>query len=350
MALPEASLSLPGPIADHGGSLAAARQAFPAAPEPWIDLSTGINPHSYPLFDLPQTALTRLPEPAQLAELMAIATRAYAAPSVANVVAAPGTQILLPLVAKLMRPGRAVILSPTYAEHARTAALAGHSVVETDRLEMLSDADVAIVVNPNNPDGRVLRRRQLLDLAAQLHRRGGLLVVDEAFMDVGPRNESLASEVERGGIVVLKSFGKFFGLAGVRLGFAIGSAAVARRLEDALGPWAVSGIALEYGLQALADSAWQDATRQRLASEAQTLDALLARHGITVKGGTPLFRFVEHPEAMRIFDCLGRHGILVRRFDRLPNCLRFGLPAGDAERGRLDEGLTAWVKSQDERP
>src|SRR5262245_30186321 len=165
MALPEAALSRAVPdVADHGGSLAAARRLFPAAPKPWIDLSTGINPHSYPLFGLPQTALTRLPESTRVAEVVAVAARAYGTPAAANVVAAPGTQILLPLVAGLVKPGRAAVLSPTYAEHARTAALAGHEVIETADLEELADADLAIVVNPNNPDGRVVERQRLLQL------------------------------------------------------------------------------------------------------------------------------------------------------------------------------------------
>jgi cobalamin biosynthetic protein CobC len=214
-----------------------------------------------------------------------------------------------------------------------------------------------------------VERRELLELAAQLRRRGGLLVVDEAFMDVAPRAErvqgpgstallktegrcsggTIAGDVEVGDIVVLKSFGKFFGLAGVRLGFAIASRSTAQWLEQALGPWAVSGTALEYGLNALADAQWQSTMRVHLAAEADALDALLARHGIVVEGGTALFRFVEHPAAAHIFDCLGRNGILVRRFDRLPNCLRFGLPAGEAETARLDAALTAWAKSRDER-
>lgn len=350
MALPEAALSraISDPVADHGGSLATARRLFPDAPEPWIDLSTGINPHSYPLFDLPQAALTRLPEPARVAELAAVAARAYDAPAAENLVAAPGTQILLPLVMGLVRPGRAAVLAPTYAEHARTAALAGHTVVETERFDALTAADLAIVVNPNNPTGRVCSREDLLTLAAALDRKGGLLVVDEAFMDVGPRAESLAADVERGGIVVLKSFGKFFGLAGVRLGFAIASGRTARRLGESLGPWAVSGAALEYGLEGLADTEWQQVMRERLAREAVALDALLARHGIPVGGGTSLFRFSEHRDSRLIHEALGRSGILVRRFDRLPDCLRFGLPAGERETKRLDEALTAWGKSREE--
>jgi cobalamin biosynthetic protein CobC len=339
-----------GPVLDHGGSLARASALFPGAPKPWIDLSTGINPHSYPLFDLPQTAFTRLPEPARIAQLAAVAARTYGAPSAANVAPAPGTQILLPLVAKLVRPGRAMILSPTYAEHARAAAWAGHNIVETGRFDDLFGADVAIVVNPNNPDGRIVPRPALLDLATALARKGGLLVADEAFMEVGPREESLAGDVERGGSVVLKSFGKFFGLAGVRLGFAIASQPLASRLAAELGPWAVAGPALEYGLRALADNNWQEAMRCRLAKEAEALDALLARHGITVAGGTPLFRYVEDGRAASIFQHLGRAGLLVRNFERLPGRLRFGLPGGSMETKRLDGALTGWAERRDEAP
>jgi len=337
-------------VADHGGSLGRARALFPGAPEPWIDLSTGINPHSYPLFDLPQAAFTRLPEPARTAELTAVAARVYGAPAAGNVTAAPGTQILLPLVAKLVRPSRAAVLSPTYAEHARTSAFAGHDVVEVGRFQDLAAADLAIVVNPNNPDGRVCSRAELLDLAAALSRKDGLLVVDEAFMDVGPGEESLAGDVGRGGIVVLKSFGKFFGLAGVRLGFAIAAEPIASRFAGQLGPWAVAGPALEYGLAALGDEGWQGAMWARLAEEARALDALLSRYGIVVAGGTSLFRYVEHPQARSIFEHLGQAGILVRNFERLPNSLRFGLPANEAETARLDEALTRWAETRKEAP
>ncbi len=248
-------------MADHGGSLGRARSLFPHAPEPWVDLSTGINPHSYPLFDLPATALTRLPEPGRANELAAVAAQAYGAPSPRHVALAPGTQILLPRVFSLKKPGRAAILGPTYAEHARAAALAGHSAVEVSEFSALADADLAVVVNPNNPDGRVVSRADLLSLAEMLRRRGGLLVVDEAFMDVGPQAESLCGDVGQGGIVVLRSLGKFFGLAGVRLGFAVASEDVAQRLDAEFGPWSVSGPALEYGIRALGDQAWQTVSR-----------------------------------------------------------------------------------------
>jgi len=329
-------------VADHGGSLGRARSLFPHAPEPWIDLSTGINPNSYPLFELPATVLTRLPEPVRARELAAIAAEAYGAPSPRHVAQAPGTQILLPRVFSLVKPGRAVILGPTYAEHARAASIAGHSVVEMRDFSALADADLAVVVNPNNPDGRVVSRSDLLTLAETLRRRSGLLVVDEAFMDVGPREESLCGDVEQGGIVVLRSLGKFFGLAGVRLGFAIAEPDVAERIDGDFGPWSVSGPALEYGLRALRDLDWQAAMRERLSSDAAKLDRLLAGYGAPSDGGTSLFRHVTNQEAVRLFDCLGEAGIFVRNFADRPQALRFGLPGNETEWLRLELALANW--------
>jgi cobalamin biosynthesis protein CobC len=330
-------------ITDHGGSLGRARALFPQAPEPWVDLSTGINPHSYPLFELPATALSRLPEPSRIKELNAVAAAAYGAPSAANIAAAPGTQILLPRVMSLVPPGRALVLGPTYAEHARAAALAGHAASEVGDIAALANADLAIVVNPNNPDGRIVRRETLLDLARTLHARGGLLVVDEAFMDVGPRGHGVAGDVGQGGLVVLKSFGKFFGLAGLRLGFAMADEPVALRLEAELGPWAVAGPALEYGVRALSDIGWQDGMRDRLRSEAARLDGLLRRFELTVAGGTTLFRYAETAEAADLFAWLGAHGILVRNFSWSGTALRFGLPGSEAEWERLEHALESWA-------
>src|SRR6202161_706740 len=248
----------------HGGNLTSARCLFPDAPEPFIDLSTGINPNPYPLPDLPAELFARLPDAAATGRLAAAAATSYGAPSAAHVVAAPGTQSLLPLIAGLARRGRAAILTPTYNEHARAARLAGHNVIETRESAALGDADLAIVTNPNSPDGRLIEQEALLALAAKLRARGGVLVVDEAFMDVGLPGFSLAGDVGRGNLVVLRSFGKFFGLAGLRLGFALLDPPSAVRLAAMLGPWAVSGPALVIGTAALADTAWIEAARAGL--------------------------------------------------------------------------------------
>jgi cobalamin biosynthesis protein CobC len=324
---------------EHGGDLAAARRLFPDAPELFIDLSTGINPYPFDVPRLPLALFARLPQPDALARLAMAAAKAYGAPSPRCVVAAPGTQILLPLVAALKPAGCAAILGPTYAEHGRTAALAGHRVVETRELRDLSAADLAIVVNPNNPDGRVVATADLLALAAELRSRVGLLVADEAFMDVGPPEASLAGEVERGNVIVLRSLGKFFGLAGLRLGFAIAAPDIVARLRAALGPWAVSGPAIAIGEAALADSAWIANTRRKLAEAAQRLDGLLGAAGLDVVGGAPLFRLAQTADAAALYETLGRAGILVRRFAEHPTWLRFGLPGGEQAWERLARAL-----------
>lgn len=326
----------------HGGDIDAARRLFPGAPEPFIDLSTGVNPYSYPVPPLPSAAFAQLPQPAALGRLAAAAARFYGAPSPDHVVAAPGTQILLTLVAGLTPTGRAAVLGPTYAEHRRAAALAGHGVAEVQAVDELADADLAILTNPNNPDGRFIGRDRLLALAQA--RRGGLLVIDEAFMDVGPAGGSLAADTGRGGILVLRSFGKFFGLAGVRLGFAIAEPGHVRKLAAMLGPWAVSGPALAIGTAALADTGWAGEARRRLECDAARLARMLAQAGLTGAGGTALFRLVQTPAAGELYHRLGHAGIAVRRFDAQPSWLRIGLPGNEPAWERLAAALASFAR------
>lgn len=331
----------------HGGDLAAARRLFPGAREPFIDLSTGINPHPYPLPRLSAEVFGRLPERAALDALAEAAARAYGAPSAACVVPAPGTQILLPLVAALVPPGRAAIIGPTYGEFARAAALAGHRVAELPALAAITDARLVFVANPNNPDGRLHARSDLLALAGSLRGRGGVLVVDEAFMDVGPPRTSLAPQLAGGNVVVLRSFGKFFGLAGVRLGFALAAPPITARLSARLGPWAVSGPAIAVGAEALGDAAWIAKTQTRVRKSAARLDAILHACRLEIVGGTTLFRLVRNPAADELFHHLGRAGILVRRFAERADWLRFGLPSGTHAWRRLQVAMTAWRRSRE---
>ncbi len=310
-----------------------------------IDLSTGINPHPYPLPPLPPELFTRLPEPEALERLAATAARAFGA-AADQVVVAPGTQSLLAPVFALAAPGRAAILGPTYAEHARVAALVGHGVEEVRTFDALAGADLAIVVNPNNPDGRLTSRLALLALAKVARRRGGLVVVDEAFAEVGPPGLSVAPEVGRGDLVALRSFGKFYGLAGLRLGFALAAAPVAARLRATFGPWPVAGPALAAGEAALADAGWAKTMREVLARDATRLDRLLTSAGLEIAGGTSLFRRVHTPAAAALADHLGRAGIVVRRFTEAPAALRFGLPVDEAAWQRLAAALDAFSATE----
>ena len=317
------------PIA-HGGGLIAANRRYPDAARPWIDLSTGINPVPYPLPPLPTDAFTRLPEPEAVAALEAVAAGAYGTRDAAMVVAAPGTQSLIHLLPRLIQARRVAVVGPTYAEHAAAWALAGCTVSTVPTPADAGDAEVVVVCNPNNPDGRPHD-------PATLAATSGILVVDEAFADLD--GASLVPSLRSDRAVVLRSFGKTYGLAGIRLGFAVTAPAMADRIREALGPWAVSGPALHIGAVALADAAWRDAARERLAQDAGRLDRLLPRAGCTVIGGTRLFRLVAHEQAAVLADRLAKAGILVRRFEEWPNWLRFGIPGSETAWQRLGLAL-----------
>jgi cobalamin biosynthetic protein CobC len=312
----------------HGGDLGEVAARFPAAPRPWIDLSTGINPQPYPVPSLPDSAWTRLPSRAMEEALLKAAMTRYGVQRRSMIVAAPGTQALIQLLPRLLPPSRVAIVGPTYEEHRTCWSRAGHEVRVVPRLE---ESDVVVVVNPNNPTGRLFA-------PSELGRIGGFLVVDEAFIDFLPREMSLASQLP-GRAVVLRSFGKTYGLPGLRLGFAIGQPDIVARIRAELGPWAVSGAALEIGRQALRDSAWLQAARERLVADSARLDGLLRQAGFELLGGTLLFRLVRHASAGIFVQRLGQQGIHVRAFPDAPEQLRFGLPANDAAFRRLAAAL-----------
>lgn len=324
------------PIA-HGGDLDAAGRSFPEAPRPWVDLSTGINPMAYPCPPLDASAFRRLPASADLAALLTAAAGAYGVADPACIAAAPGTQILIETLPRLRAPGRVAILAPTYAEHEAAWRRGGHAAAAVGSLEEAGGADVVVVVNPNNPDGRVVPGPVLRALADRLAAQGGLLVVDEAFADLEPL-ESLGPHL-RPGLVVLRSFGKTYGLAGIRLGFALADPDLAGRIAEALGPWAVSGPALAIGRAALADADWRRETAVERRADAARLDRMILRAGGALVGGTSLFRTAAFPDAPGLYRRLGEAGIYVRRFTDAPTRLRFGLPADKTEWCRLSRIL-----------
>jgi len=326
------------PIVAHGGRLDAARRLYPDAPQPWIDLSTGVNPRAYPLPSLADDVFTRLPDDDAFAALESAARAAYGAPLGVEIVAGGGAQAFIQMLPRVFPAKLVGILGFTYAEHAACWAATGARVERVETLDAFAKADVGVIVNPNNPDGRIVSPDEILSAAKQMAQRGGLLVVDESFMDFTPEH-SVARFAHDGSLLVLRSFGKAYGLPGLRLGFALCSRPRAAALRGALGPWAVSGPALATGARALADDAWRRSAAQNCVREASRLDALLSPLGFQILGGTTLFRLTAHPQASRWFAHLAARGILTRNFAERPDWIRFGLPRSEAVWVRLAAAL-----------
>jgi cobalamin biosynthetic protein CobC len=312
----------------HGGDLAAAEARF--GRQDFLDLSTGINPAPYPVGILPPSCWSRLP--GSDGALRRAAAAHYGIGDPACVVSAAGSQALIQLLPWLFPDGEVAVIGPTYGELSSCWRDAGRSVVTVPQITAVPPtARIVVLANPNNPDGRTITPERLLALAAALARRDGVLIVDEAFADCDPAT-SLAPKADRPGLIVLRSFGKFFGLAGLRLGFAVAPPSCAETLRRTLGPWPVSGPALAIGEIALADRQWIARTRRALAIQASALDKTLTDAGLEPIGGTALFRLVGTEAAAALAEHLGRHGILVREFAEHATWLRFGLPGAGIDR------------------
>ncbi|MFW8595766.1 threonine-phosphate decarboxylase [Cribrihabitans neustonicus] len=311
--MPESEITNPPPGRDHGGNLSAAIAAYGGRAGEWIDLSTGINPQPYPLPGFTPADWAALPDAASLADLERVARDFWNVPAGAAVLAAPGASALIAALPALAAPRWVKITQPTYNEHA--AAFEAHGW----KLRQNGPAEALVAVHPNNPDGRLWQPCEL---------KAPFSVIDESFCDTCPE-QSLIEMATRPGVVVLKSFGKFWGLAGMRLGFAIGDPELIAKLAAWQGPWAVSGPALRTGRMALADQAWAATTRTRLAEDARRMDALLTRKGARVLGGTDLIRLCEVPDAAAWQDRLARSRIWSRIFPYSRSFLRLGLPPAE---------------------
>ncbi|WP_242494163.1 threonine-phosphate decarboxylase [Salipiger sp. IMCC34102] len=297
---------------DHGGGVDAAVARWGGTRADWLDLSTGINPVPYPLPDLSPDTWTDLPDAAAVTRLEHLARAFWRVPQDAAVLAVPGASAAIAQLPRLRPAGRVEIPGPTYNEHGAAFRLAGWDLTE-------NATDALVAVHPNNPDGLTWEADRL---------DAPFVILDESFCDTMPE-ASLIRLAARPGTVVLKSFGKFWGLAGLRLGFAIGDPDLIGDLREALGPWPVAGPALSIGAEALADPQWADDTRARLAQDAARLDALLTANEAEVIGGTTLFRLYRVSDAAAAQEHLAAHRILGRTFPYADDWLRLGLPGPD---------------------
>ena len=307
---------------DHGGGLEGAMVRHGGERGDWIDLSTGINPHPYEVSGLRPSDWMELPDHGAFERLSDAACEFWGVPEGAAILPAPGASAVIARLPALAAAGRVQITMHTYNEHAAAFTAQGWQVQE------VGPADARVIVHPNNPDGHLW---QEADADAPL------TVIDESFCDATP-DASLIHLAGQPGVVVLKSFGKFWGLAGLRLGFATGHPDLIARLNDLTGPWAVSGPALRIGERALRDTKWAKATRTRLADEAASLDQLVTAKDARLVGGTNLFRLYDVEDATAWQDRLARAHIWSRIFPYSKTYLRLGLPPADGW-ARLEAAL-----------
>lgn len=321
---------------EHGGDLARASMEYGIPVERWLDLSTGINPLGYPVPQVPARDWLRLP--GNSASLLRAARDYYQTDCMLPVA---GTQAAIQALPRLRPHSRVMLGALTYNEYAHTWKRHGHAVQAVPICEFdkhLAQTDVLIVCNPNNPTGERIDSVQLLEWHATLSGTGGWLIVDEAYIDPTPE-VSLTSRAARPGLIVLRSLGKFFGLAGARIGFAFASADLLRALRDELGPWTVSGPAQFVGSAALADRVWQAHTRAALTKAGQKLNALLARADVAAQG-TALFQWWQDEQAGKLHRELAQQAVLTRWFGHVePGGIRFGLPGIEEEWRRLEQSL-----------
>jgi cobalamin biosynthetic protein CobC len=303
---------------DHGGGLDDAVALYGGARADWLDLSTGINPRAYPVPEIPPEAYTALPDRVAAERLGAAARAFWMVPEGAAVLAAPGASALIANIPRLAAPGRVRIVERTYNEHEAAFRAAGWEVVRTDA-EGAPRAEARVVVHPNNPTGHMF--------SGDNEPEGRpLLVIDESFCDVILYNSRVANWATRPGVVILKSLGKFWGLPGLRLGFAIGDPALIARLKEMLGPWPVSGAAQHVGARALEDMDWANMARQVMNLDAARMDAMVQGKGAELIGGTGLYRLYEVDDAARWQEKLAQGKVWSRIFPYAPTWLRLGLP------------------------
>ncbi len=320
----------------HGGNLSHAMRAFPDAPGPWLDLSTGINPDPWPIPADFAIDWHRLPDAEALAALEQAAA-AHIGTDPARVLALPGTEMGLRAIATLGLPAPLRHVAPGYRTHAQALG-DSRPIAFADIGQEAGRGGTILFANPANPDGWLSAGADMLALAETLAAQDGWLVVDEAFVDAQDDASIAPLLGPDAPVIVMRSFGKFFGLAGVRLGFAVGPVALIDRWRASLGSWPLSGAAIAIGTAAYRDTDWIAATRSQLVDRAAALDAVLARHGLTATGACPLFRLIDC-DAAALFPHLARQGILTRPFDYDPRWLRLGVPATAQHLDRLDQAL-----------
>jgi cobalamin biosynthetic protein CobC len=324
----------------HGGQLNNVAKLFKRPLNEWLDLSTGISPISYPIPSIPQIIWQQLPQTSN--GLIEAAKRYY---GTGNIITTSGSQAVIARLPSLYLnytkrlPNKIDVWLPVvgYKEHERSWHDAGFNIKRYQNLPTFKDLKlnaIVVVINPNNPTGELHQQHTLKALLKTVESLSGWLIIDEAFMDVITPNQTLIDLSTNKHLFVLRSIGKFFGLAGIRIGFLSAHSMWLLKLQQLSSPWEVNGPAQFIAEQALKDHTWQSAQRKTLIALSIKLEMLLTEtfadstnnclKNIEVSG-CGLFKTLVHPQATEIYQKFCHQGLYVRLCDE-NNALRFGIP------------------------
>ena len=320
----------------HGGKLREAANRYNIPLVDWVDLSTGINPNGWLPKSISPASWNRLPEVED--GLLKASQQYYNCTSLLPVA---GSQAAIQILPTLFESKKNIgILNLSYAEHAFAWKKAGHNVIPLTQNSIegkINELDILLIVNPNNPTGKTIPADTLISWHNTLKNKNGWLIVDEAFMDCTPER-SILPESHSNNLIVLRSIGKFFGLAGIRVGFVNAQQNILDKLNQALGPWTISAPARECATLALEDHQWQTDNQVYLETASNRLVEILSANKLSPTGSTKLFSWIKTPHAKQLHEDLANQGILTRLFSE-PDSLRFGLPANEKQWQQLSNAL-----------
>lgn len=333
---------------DHGGDLSSVKEKYSDARYPWIDLSTGINPRAYPWekkIDLTALAgyAAKLPQSSDVKKCTSIWLKYLNVKDRNNWLLTAGSQAIINILPSIFPDHKGIILKPNYNEYERTWCrhLREYTTITRDKFDvnLLANNSVVMITNPNNPDAHLWQLEQIIHIANELAEKNGFLVLDEAYTDLCT-DISLTTCSIPDNVLLLRSLGKFFGLAGLRIGLTKLPSKLYAKTADDMGPWTVSSISMAIAQMALSDTEWISNTLKSLKLNMEKLESILLEHDFKIIGNTDLYCLVQHEQSSMVVDKLNRSGIYVRTFSDNPSLIRFGLPKNDIEYKRLQEALT----------
>ena len=315
----------------HGGDIDLAIKKYGGERKNWIDLSTGINRTSYPWQESVNVHLRDLPGSKLLMSLEETASRAYKIAVGTDTVASSGAQQIINLLPLYLKKYNSVaILGPTYNEYESAFK---SSNVRTKMVSEISDlycSDIAIIVNPNNPTGKEIAEEALDELSKKVR----ILIIDESFKMFSSRKIQKLDNV-----IQINSLGKFFGLAGLRLGFVSGPSDFIKSVRNMLGPWPISSLAAEIGLVALNDKIWISEMEKILLAASNALHEVCNSKNWKLVGKTNLFHTYAISNCLEVEEQFAAHGIWVRTFDYSETWVRLGIPTSECELTRVKQAL-----------